>query len=187
MSTTADFADAAQALAAALRAASVNPADAIRLLSSLATKTSGSATSASAIGAAMATMQGATGDLFRRAAVVALARASADYQPASRDDAAAVSESVCALLDEEIAIAGDQGLDQTFCALRALRAAVSLDLAQRGAALASVAAVSTGLPLPAPVLAQRLYRDPARADELVARVDPIHPAFMPVRFSSLSE
>lgn len=185
MSTTSDFADAAQALAAALRAASVNPADAIRLLSSLAQRVGSNATSASAIGAAMATMQGAAGDLFRRAAVVALARASSDYRPASRDDAAAVSEAVCALLDAEIATAGDQGQDLTFCALRALRAAVSFDLAQRGAALSNVAAVSTGLPLPAPVLAQRLYRDPARADELVARADPIHPAFMPVRFKAL--
>jgi len=187
MSTTADFADAAQALAAALYASAVNPADAIRLLSNLSNFVSAAPTSSSSIGLAMASMQTASGDLFRRAAVVALARASADYQPTSSDDAAAVRTSVCALLDAEITVAGDQGQDATFNALRVVRAAVCQDLTSRGAGLAAIATIATGQPVPAPVLAQRLYRDPARADELVGQANPVHPAFMPVRFKALSE
>ncbi|MET3135353.1 prophage DNA circulation protein [Oxalobacteraceae bacterium GrIS 1.11] len=187
MSAATDFAAAAQALAGALRASAVNPADAIRLLSDLANIVPAGPTSSSAIGMAMAAMQGATGDLFRRAAVLALARASADYLPTSSDDAAAVRAAVCAVLDREIGIAGDQGQDATFNALRAVRVAVSRDLAARGADLASITEVATGLPIPAPVLAQRLYRDPARADELVAQADPVHPAFMPVSFKALSK
>ncbi|MGI4938270.1 MAG: hypothetical protein ACRYF5_16255 [Janthinobacterium lividum] len=66
----------------------------------------------------MAIVQSATGDLFRRAAVVALARASSSYQPSSADDAAAVSSMVCGMLDAEITLAGDQGADSTFLALR---------------------------------------------------------------------
>lgn len=186
MSTATDFAAAAQALAAALYASAVRPADAIRLLSGLADFVPAEATSSSTIGMAMAVMQGAAGDLFRRAAVIALARASADYTPTSADDAAAVRVAVCAALDAEITIAGDQGHDATFNAFRAVRAAVSFDLATRGAQLAGIADVASNLPLPAPVLAQRLYRDPGRADELVTQANPVHPAFMPVRFKALS-
>ena len=185
MSTTSDFADAAQALAAALYASAVRPADAIRLLSTLASFTTIDPTSQSTIGVAMAAMQGATSDLFRRAGVVALARASANYQPTSSDDAAAVRTAVCTMLDAEIIIAGDQGQDATFGALRAVRAAVSRDLAARGASLSSVVTVVSGS-VPAPVLAQRLYRDPVRADELVTQAAPVHPAFMPARFKALS-
>jgi len=186
MSTTTDFAASAQALAAALYASAVNPADAIRLLSTFAQVVPGDPTSPSAIGVAMAAMQSATGDLFRRAAVVALARASAAYQPTSSDDAAAVRTAVCAILDKEITIAGDQGQDATFNALRSVRAAVSQDLTVRGAGLAAITLVATSQPIPAPVLAQRLYRDPTRADELVSQAAPVHPAFMPVKFKALS-
>lgn len=187
MSALSDFAAAAQELAAALLAATVNPADAIRLLASLADFTPNDPTTSAPIGAAMATMQSATGDMFRRAAVVALARASATYQPASAEDAAAVRDTVCAALDAEITIAGDQGEDATFNALRAVRAAVALDLAERGAALPSVVTVETRQSVPAPVIAQRLYRDPSRADELVTQANPPHPAFMPVSFRALSK
>lgn len=187
MSTPSDVASAAQALAAALSASAVNPADAIRLLSSLADFTPSDPTSSAPIGVAMAAMQSATGDVFRRAAAVALARASAAYQPSSADDAAAVRAAVCAVLDKEITIAGDQGQDATFNALRTVRAAVSQDLAARGATLATIATVATLQPVPAPVLAQRLYRDPSRSDELVMQADPPHPAFLPTSFKALSK
>lgn len=187
MSGTDTFAASAQALAAALYASTVNPADAIRLLASLADFTPTDPTTSAPIGVAMATMQSASADLFRRAAAVALARASSAYQPSSSDDAAAVRTAVCAVLDKEIAIAGDQGQDATFNALREVRAAVSHDLSVRGAALASVATVNSLQPVPAPVLAQRLYRDPSRSDELVIQADPQHPAFMPVNFKALSK
>jgi prophage DNA circulation protein len=187
MSTTSDFASAAQALAAALYAAAVDPADAIRLLGTLADFTPDDVTSSSPIGLATATMQRASGDLFRRAAVVAMARASASYQPASVDDAAAVRATVCAALDAEITIAGDQYEDATYSALRTLRAAVSTDLTERGAGLASVATLASNLPLPALALAHRQYRDQSRSDELVTQADCIHPAFMPTSFKALSK
>jgi prophage DNA circulation protein len=182
MSTTADFALAAQGLAGAVLAASVRPSDAIRLLADLAAVVP---VATDATTADMAAMRSATGDLLRRAAVVALARASAMYQPTSFDDAAAVRVLVCDLIDREVTIAGDQMQDATFAAFRALRAAVALDLATRGAGLSSVATVASGA-VPAPVLAQRLYRDPVRADELVTQAAPVHPAFMPAQFKALS-
>ena len=186
MSTGSNFVDAAQSLAAAVKDAAVQPADAMRLLSVLAAPVPPDPATSSAIGSAMALVQQATGDVFRRAAVVALARASAAYQPTSVDDAAAVRDAVCALLDAEITIAGDQGQDATFNALREVRSAVSLDLATRGAGLASIIAVTSVQPVPAPVLAQRMYRTPGRADELVGQANPIHPAFMPTSFKARS-
>jgi prophage DNA circulation protein len=187
MTTPLDFATSAQALVTAIRDDFIDPADAIRTLSTLYTFVPDDPTSSSAIGVAMATMQSAAGDLFRRASVVALARACAAYQPASADDAAAIRTIVCDALDAEITIAGNQGEDATFNALRAVRSAVIKDLTTRGAGLASIETVSTNLPVPAPVLAHRLYQDPSRADELVAQANPVHPAFMPTRFKALSK
>lgn len=184
MSTSSDFAATAQALAAAVNSSAVDPADAIRMLSSLAAFTPSDPTGSAAIGAAMATMQGGVGDLFRRAAVVALARASSAYQPVSADDAAKVRATVCDALDREIAVAGDQGEDQTFNALRKLRATVAFDLNSRGAGLPDTAAVQLLAPIPAPALAQKLYRDVSRSDELVSVSDCVHPAFMPLSFDA---
>ena len=48
------------------------------------------------------------------------AEAVTAYQPSSYDDAVSVRNQVCALLDTEITIAGDQGEDDVYNALRAL-------------------------------------------------------------------
>ena len=187
MSGATDFAAAAQALAEALRAATTDPADGVRVLQSLATFYPSDPTSVSTGGAARAAMQAACGELFRRAALVSLCRAARAYQPWSADDALALRKTVCDLLDAEILIAGNEGADPTFNALRDLRAAVVRDLTQRGANLAQLEVVSSPNVVPAPVIAQRLYRDSRRADELVVQADPPHPAFMPVSFQALSK
>jgi prophage DNA circulation protein len=187
MSTPSDFAEAVQTLAASLLAATIDPADSIRLLTALADFTPASTTPQSQQGAAMAAIQSATGDLCRRTAVIALARAATNYQPSSYDDAAAIRNRVCDLLDNEITIAGDQGEDTTYSALRALRFAVVQDLTARGANLAPIKTFAIGAPMPALVLANRFYRDASRGDELVTHADPIHPAFMPTTFQALAD
>lgn len=186
MSGVTNFATAAQALAAALLAATTDPADSIRMLSTLAAPVPTNAVPASAVGVAMQTMQAGCGDLFRRAAVVALARASAAYQPSSFDDAVAIRTQVTALLDAEILIAGNQGEDATFNALRTVRAAVVKDLTSRAADLAVLVTVKSNSPVPSLVLSQRLYRDSTREGELVTEADAVHPAFMPTSFKALS-
>jgi prophage DNA circulation protein len=186
MSGATDFAAAAKALAEALRAATTDPADSVRVLQSLAAFYPSDPTSVSTGGAARDTMQDACGKLFRRAALVSLCRAARNYQPWSADDALTLRDTVCELLDAEILISGDDGADETFNALRALRSAVVRDLTQRGANLAQLEAVSSPNVVPAPVIAQRLYRNSSRSDELVVQADPPHPAFMPVSFQALS-
>lgn len=172
-----------QAAVAALQASAADPADAVRLLAQLAVFQAPTVVSAQA---GVADVAGAIGDLFRRTAVIALARASAIYQPASYDDAAALRELVTGLLDDEITLAGDQGEDASYAALRALRVAVVKDLTARGASLAPIVAFELSSPLPALAAATRLYRDPSRADQLVTQVDPVHPLFLPPDFAALA-
>ena len=84
-------------------------------------------------------------------------------------------------------MAGDQGADDVYNALRSLRTAVAADLEARGAGLPSTMTVASAVPPPALVLAQRLYRDSSRSDELVRQANCIHPAFMPTSFKALSK
>ena len=94
---------------------------------------------------------------------------------------------VTQLLDAEIQIAGAQGEDDVYTALRSVRAAVVQDLTARGADLAVLTTITTPRPMPALALAQRVYRDAGRTDELVAESDCIHPAFMPTSFRGLAQ
>ena len=185
--STSDFVTALQALAAALVDSCADPADSVRLAQELAIFAPAAAVPGSLVGQAMGAMQSAVGDACRRAAVVALARASVSYQPASYDDAVRVRQLVCDALDAEITIAGDQGEDKSYNALRALRRAVVEDFEARGANLAPIKDFSIAAPLPALVVANRLYGDAARADELVTQANPVHPLFMPTRFKALAE
>lgn len=178
---TQPFTDAAQALATAILTASSTPGDALRGLALLADF-------GPAVGAAgdELVVQGACADLFRRVAVSAMATAGSNYQPQSTSDAAAVRTQVLDAIDSEITIAGDQFEDDVYTSFRALRAQVVQDLNTRGAQLPTLITVQVASSLPALVLAQRLYRDATRADELVSRADPVHPAFMPRTFSALN-
>ena len=171
-----DIAAAIQALIAALLVTAANPADALRLLENLTVYTAGAA---SQIGEAIDA-------LFQRAAATALAQAASTYQPSSYQDANAVRFQVTAALDTVILAAGNAGDDSTFNAVRALRAAVAQDLAARGATLQPLMTFNTGAALPALTLANRLYRDGTRADQLVAQVDPVNPLFCPPSFQALA-
>jgi prophage DNA circulation protein len=118
--------------------------------------------------------------------LVSLARASASYLPVSYEDAAALRLALTAALDSEITAAGDAGEDATYGALKTLRSAVVQDLTVRGASLPSVVSVVLGLPMPALAIAQRLYCDASRSDEITARSGAVHPAFCPVSFQALT-
>ena len=90
-------------------------------------------------------------------------------------------------LDAAISAAGDNGDDELFQALQALKAAAVADINTRGAAVPELRTVGTPSSLPSLVLAHRLYGSVAREAELVARARPRHPAFMPTTFKALSE
>ncbi len=192
------YVEAVHALVAAVASAAPSPPDALRLLTGLTAAAPGlpgglgkpvypvNPVVPSTSAQASALMAGATGDLFRRAGVIELAKASASYKPSSSDDAIAVRQQVTQLVEAEMQIAADQGQDDSYQALHDVRTAVVQDLATRAADLASMVQVATPNSVPALFLAQRLYRDAGRADELVAEANPIHPAFMPPSFKALA-
>ncbi|CNE87004.1 DNA circularization protein [Yersinia mollaretii] len=112
--------------------------------------------------------------------------AAAQYQPESYDDAVAVLGRVCAVIDDTALAAADRGNDETYSALMLMRESIVALLQQAGANLSRIGEVSFNRSLPALMLANRLYQDALRGDGLVKMANPIHPAFMPVRFKALN-
>jgi len=124
-------------------------------------------------------------NLFRRTAVSAAASTTSKYKPISQEDAANMRQTICNALDVEIQRAGDNGEDESYLALRALRVAVVQDLTSRGASLSSNQTVVTPSSVPLLVTAQRLYQDKGRYGQLLNEANPIHPAFPPTKFTAL--
>jgi prophage DNA circulation protein len=186
VTTAADLAAAAQATVATVLAALPDPQDAVRLLQVLAGFTPTGPTGSDAVGVAIGIMRDALGDMLRRAAIAALARASAIYNPSSYNDAMTVMTSVVGVIDDEITVAGDKGDDRTYRALRSLRMSVVADLTTRGGDLAQLMTVTAAMPIPSLALAYRLYGDATREAEIVGDANPPHPAFMPVSFQALA-
>lgn len=180
------FVDAAQKLTASLSDAIVNPADAVRLFGSLATYQPADSASAGQMVTAQNVAQDATSALLRRAAIGALARAVAAYQPSSYDDAANVRGTVVGYMDAEILIAGNAGDDGSYGALRALRQMLVANLIQAGAGLPRLQRFAFNASLPALMLAEHIYGDAGRSEQLIAQAQPVHPAFMPVSFQALA-
>ncbi|MFX1674048.1 DNA circularization N-terminal domain-containing protein [Paraburkholderia sp. A2WS-5] len=177
---------AVQAYVAAVAAAATAPADAVRLVSTLAQYSPSAVVPSGQIGSAMGTMQTAMSALLRRYALAQLATTLTTYQASSQEDANSVLGAAVELIDAESDVAGDAGDDDSYMALRALRQSVVADLQARGANLASFAAFEFNVPMPSLVLANRIYRDPTREQQLVQQVAPKHPAFMPTTFKALS-
>ena len=175
-----------QSVTEAVRVACTDPADAIQALLQLAGYSPATATGGDSIGLAMAKVESAVAAACRRAALSSLALASADYAPTSYQDAVRVRDAVCAAIDAEIAIAGNAGDYASYTALRGLRAAVVRDLTTRAGSLARIATITRPAPQPALAVAYDLYDDASRYDDLVRRVDPVSPLFLPRQFQALN-
>ena len=178
---------ALSAIVEAMRGGMTDPADQVRVLLGMAGfSVPYPPTSTTGTGAAQQVMRTAMTDACLQAVAVSLALASSSYQPASYDDAAAVRTAVADALGLAVTAAGDAGNDATYMALKGLRAAVIRDMTVRGASLPTVVAVSFPLNLPSLVIAQKLYGDAGRADEIAAESGAVHPAFCPMAFQALS-
>ena len=177
---------ATQTLIRAVAATASDPADAVRLVSTLAQFSPPPVMTPGPFGTVLQGAQDTISALFRRCALAQLAVTLTTYQPASQNDANVVLANAAALFDAEITTAGDAGDDNSYLALRTLRQAVCADLAARGANLAVIASFRFQASLPSLALALRVYRDPAREPGLVQQIAPRHPAFMPTAFSALA-
>lgn len=181
-----DIATAAGTITAAVRASANDPADQINALVPLLVFTAPVSGGSDAIAVGINICANATAALCRVSALAEVGNAIAAYRPTSYDDAVARQTSVVALIDSESLIAADSGDAATYSALRALRSDVIDLLAARGASLAPLRTYTLSGPMPALAVAQRLYEDGARAADLIARANPIHPAFMPAQFVALA-
>jgi prophage DNA circulation protein len=173
-------------LTSALATTTLNPGDAIRIFSGLSAYSPDPILTTGQTGAAMTIAEAAMAAQLRRCALGELARAAVAYMPSSYDDAVAVRGVVTDAIDAEILVAGDAGDDASFLALREVRQAIVDALTAAGSDLSALKDFSLNAPSPALALAQRLYQDAGRSDELVAEAQPIHPAFMPARFRALA-
>ena len=168
---------AVTAMIDALASACADPADVIRLMLALIT---------AALDGLSTAMTDAISAMVIRAAAAALTTAVAAYQPQSADDAARRITAIAGALETLATIAADAGEDASYAALRECRAAIVQDLRARGATLARIRTFTFGQALPALALAQKIYGDAARADQLVTQVAPPHPLFMPPQFEALA-
>ena len=170
----------------ALRGAIADPGTQIALLSQLAVYAPSVLPAASVTGDDIVTVRTATAALCRQAALLSIAVACSNWQPTSSNEAQVLRQRIGSMLDAEATIAADAGCDATWQALRALRAIVLQDLADRAAQLPDIITVTRNAPLPALVLAQQIYADATRTPDVIQRANPIHPAFMPTSFEVLS-
>lgn len=163
-------------LVASLVAACADPADAARLLISLVDAPSLAATAGTVLTVA-----------FQRAVAAQLGLVCAQYEPQSYDDAIWLLQQASTLIDRVATAAADAGDDESAGAMDALLAEVVRNLRARGADLAPIKTFTFAAAIPDIVLAQRLYRDPARADQLLAQCpEVVNPLFMPTSFQALA-
>lgn len=180
------FADAVMNAVESLRQACADPHDAIRLFLLLAIFDRPVAAGSDAIGTEIAALAANAAVLLRRASAIALGEASADVVPSSQQEASAIAQEIGDTIDMVAEEAADRFEDKSYAALSTLRRRLVNDLLARGASLAPIVVRTLPKPLPSLVAAYRLYQDSSRADELVARNDPPHPAFLPVVIEALA-
>jgi hypothetical protein len=104
----------------------------------------------------------------------------------SRSDVDGYFDQVVTSFDAAELVAADSLDNVSYRALIALHAAVSNDLANRSRPLPRMATYSFPARMPSLWMAQRVYCDPSRNDELIAENKPIHPLFMPSSGVALS-
>lgn len=134
----------------------------------------------------MAGNQRASDMLLRKAALAAYGEAIARVPLADRPSAITLRADVAEYFEAEAgALSADQA--QFYSALTAMRDAIVEYLSRAILDLAPVNTISANLSMPSLYWGWRLYGDPRRGDELVARNRVVHPAFMPLDFEALAD
>ena len=169
-----------------VRTSLADPGAQLAALLSLATFTAASITTLAPIGDAIATARSATASMCQQMALASIALACMDWNPTSSEQAEALRKMVASQMDAAATIAADAGYTEIWQALRDLRSALTTFLAQQASQLPDQITVTRNGPVPSLALAQQLYADGSRSDDLIGRANPIHPAFMPTCFQALS-
>ncbi|EMO6449659.1 DNA circularization protein [Raoultella planticola] len=117
----------------------------------------------------------------------AMAAAASESNPTSRDEAEQITRRVAEQLDAALLVAGDRADDDLYSGLLQVRTLFLDTMATRSAGLSELMQFNSAQPLPALTLANRLYQDAGRADELIQESNVPHPAFMPTSMKVLRQ
>ena len=120
-------------------------------------------------------------------AASALAIIAGQSDPTSSNEAAGYQRDVCDSLDGAMTITGDLALDDIYLSLLNWREQVIIFFTDKGSERGRLSAYALPSVLPSLNIANRLYQDAARSDELIMEIRPRHPAFMPPRFKALKK
>jgi prophage DNA circulation protein len=115
-----------------------------------------------------------------RLALAQEARIIAAMQFTSRDDATAVADAATASFSAAAEVAADELDAGSYMAIVSLQAAVAKHLADAGRVLPRVIDYAFPAVMPSLTMAQRVYSDGGRSDELRDENKVVHPAFMPM-------
>lgn len=114
----------------------------------------------------------------------ALAYVAMQYVPSNLEEALRILERVSSALDRALLLCADLGEDECYQLLLKLRKQFVEAYTGMYASLSQVMQLNFNAPLPALMLANRIYQNSSRSSELVKAANPLHPAFMPVSFQA---
>jgi prophage DNA circulation protein len=129
--------------------------------------------------AVQAANQAAIVRLVQCATAAAAVKVVADMPFNSYEDAAGVRDALADQLDAVAMALADSGDDALAASVDVLRTAMIADVTARGGSLASLYGYTPAKARPAVVIAQGLYLDATRAEDILARNYVEHPGFVP--------
>ena len=138
------------------------------------------------LGAAENTAMKATAALCRRAAISCLCKSASTWKADNWDEVVKVKQKISNFLNREIMSAIDDNNIDTANSLRELRIKTLEILTNAAGELPHLRTIERNTPLPALLIAQQLYADASRTEEIIRRSNPAHSAFMPVKMEVLS-
>lgn len=117
----------------------------------------------------------------------AMAAAASESNPTSRDEAEQITRRVADQLDAALLVAGDRADDGLYGELLLVRSSFLENMSAISSGLSGLMLFNSAQPLPALTLANRLYQDASRSDELIQESSVPHPAFMPTSMKVLRQ
>ena len=109
------------------------------------------------------------------------------YAPNNLDEANDILNRVCEALENALLLCGDNREDELYLALLNQKIDFIRTYTSRFTNLSAMMNIQLTSVQPALTLANRLYQDAGRGEELIQAAKPIHPAFMPIEFRALNK
>ncbi|UMR99562.1 DNA circularization protein [Escherichia coli] len=182
MSSVSDAVTAIQAVITTLAEATGSETEKIRVLAGIAVTEDGTYytdVTAKSVSASVQTC-------LRALATGAMLWRLMQYSPRNLSEAKSMMKLARDVAGVVLSVLADRGDDEGYAALNAQYTQFISDWQAEYLSLSYWMTVRTRGPQPSLALANRLWQDASRADELVRMASPVHPAFMPVSFTARS-